>query len=271
MSTIDQIGGESQSQNPSFFQSPAGGLILIRTIQQNSDCLETKRPLLKAINPNSKQIIFFRPFCKRWDCPVCGPKNAYKARLRALRGYQAFFDQGHKMSFLTLTPHEKLSSAASIPVMASAWNKLNVRIKRASQHHNYFLIPELHQSGKLHFHALVDADVKKKWWKDNARSCGMGYQNDLQEVNEAGGVGGYLTKYLVKMLDGASFPKGFRRIRTSQSWPALAGLPKPEGWDFVAMKPRSSREDEASSFQRSGYTVVFADEKSSWAWIDLWR
>lgn len=270
MSTIEPIDVESQSQNPSFFQSPEGGLILIRTTEQDLDCLDTKRPLLKAANSGSKQVVFFRPFCKRWDCPVCGPKNAYKARLRALVGYQTFLDLGHKMSFLTLTPHEKLTSAASIPVMASAWVKLNRRIKRASQHHNYFLIPELHQSGKLHFHALTDAALKKKWWKDNGRACGMGYQNDLQEVKEAGGVGGYLTKYLAKTLQNSNFPKGFRRIRASKDWPALPELEKPAGWEFVALRPNDSREEQASFFQRAGYTVVFADENSSWAWIDLW-
>ena len=270
MSTILQKDDESQPSEPSFFQSPEGGLILIRTIRQDLSCLSTSRPVLKAINSTSKQVVFFRPFCKRWDCPVCGEKNAYKARLRALRGYQTFLDLGHKMSFLTLTPHEKLSSAASIPVMASAWDKLNRRIKRASQHHNYFLIPELHKSGKLHFHALTDAELKKKWWKDNGRACGMGYQNDLQEVHEVGGVGGYLTKYLAKTLQSTNFPKGFRRIRASHDWPSLPELEKPEGWEFVALKANDSQEEQASFFQRAGFTVVFADEKSSWEWIDLW-
>lgn len=226
--------------------------------------------MLQAINSSRKQIVLFPPFCKKWDCPVCGQKNAYKARLRALNGYEYFVGLGHKMSFLTLTPHEKLTSAASIPVMASAWVKLNRRIKRAAQHNNYFLIPELHKSGKLHFHALVDADLKKKWWKDNGRECGMGYQNDLQEVNEIGGVGGYLTKYLTKMLENANLPKGFRRIRTSQSWPSLPSMDKPDGWEFKIAPGTHPIDHQADYFQRLGYTVVLADEKSSWAWIELW-
>lgn len=269
--TIEPFGVESQPPDSPFFQSPEGGLILIRTIQQNSSCIYARKMMLQAINSSKKQVVLFPPFCKKWDCPICGPKNAHKARLRALAGYEAFVSQGHKMSFLTLTPHEKLSSAASIPVMAKAWNKLNVRIKRASQHHNYFLIPEFHKSGKLHFHALVDADLKKRWWKDNGRACGMGYQNDLQEVNEIGGVGGYLTKYLTKMLESeATVPKGFRRIRTSQSWPSLPEMGKPDGWEFKPAPKDYPLDHVTDYYQRLGYTVVIADEASSWAWIGMW-
>ena len=152
--------------------------------------------------------------------------------------------------------------------MAKAWNKLNVRIKRASQHTDYFLIPELHQSGKLHFHALVDAELPKRWWKNNGRECGMGYQNDLQEVHEVGGVGGYLTKYLTKMLDGANFPKGFRRIRTSQTWPVVPDMPRPLGWEFKALGKNDSREKQATSYQNFGYTVIFADAVAGWHWIE---
>lgn len=231
-------------------------------------CPTSNLPMIKAMNHTLKQVMVFRVFCKRWDCPQCGSRNAYKARLRAIRGYEHFLQQNRRFDFLTLTPHEKLSSAASIPIMAKAWNKLNVRIKRASQHSDYFLIPELHQSGKIHFHALVDAELKKKWWKDNARACGMGYQNDLQEVNEIGGVGGYLTKYLAKMLQNSNFPKGFRRIRASYSWPGLPEMPRPEGWNFVTLPNDISLDQERIIYEALGYTVVIADEISSWAWIE---
>lgn len=268
--TIEPNRDESQPQFPEFFQSPAGGLILIRTSEQDSSCVSPAKIVIKAINPVTKQVVYFHPACHKWDCPVCGEKNAYKARLRALQGYETLSGQGRKFDFLTLTPHEKLTSSASIPVMAKAWVKLNRRVKRAAGHHDYFLIPELHQSGKLHFHALVSAQLKKKWWKDNGRECGMGYQNDLREVNEIGGVGGYLTKYLTKMLQDSNLPKGFRRIRASQDWPALSELPKPEGWNFVTLNKKSVISDEIKFYQNTGHAVVMADAGSAWSWIDLW-
>lgn len=270
MSTIQQSDGLSQPPEPSFFQSPAGGLILIRTSEQNSSCISPAKIVIKAINPVTKQVVYFHPACHQWNCPVCGEKNAYKARLRALTGYETLSATGRKFDFLTLTPHEKLTAAGSIPVMAKAWVKLNRRIKHAAGHHDYFLVPELHQSGKLHFHALVSAQLKKKWWKDNGRACGMGYQNDLQEVNEIGGVGGYLTKYLAKMLQNSNFPKGFRRIRASQSWPALSALNKPEGWNFVTLDKQAILSDEIENYKNTGHTVVMADAGSAWGWIDLW-
>jgi len=268
MSTLQPNILESQSEFSPVFSSPEGGLILIRTTQQDQACNRANRTRIKAFNSNLKQAVIFPPSCKQWDCPVCAPKNAYKVRLRAIEGYENFVSEGRKFDFLTLTPHERLSSAASIPVMASAWNKLNVRIKRASQFADYFLIPELHQSGKLHFHALVDAELKKKWWKDNARTCGMGYQNDLQEVHEIGGVGGYLTKYIAKMLQNSNFPRGFRRVRASYSWPSLPVLPRPEGWNFVTVKNDVPLQHEIEAYKSLGYAVVIADEISSWAWID---
>jgi len=215
-----------------------------------------------------KTVMFLKPSCKRWDCPVCGEKNAYKARLRAIHGYEHFQQQNRRFDFLTLTPHEKLTARGSIPVMAAAWNKLNTRIKRASQHADYFLIPELHASGKLHFHALVDAELTRRWWKNNGRECGMGYQNDLQEVHEIGGVGGYLTKYLAKMLQSSNFPSGFRRIRTSQSWPQVPALERPIGWEFQPMKKNDSREKQATGYQNAGWTVIFADAVAGWNWIE---
>jgi len=269
MSTIQPNTLESQSEFSPVFLSPEGGLILIRTIQQDQVCSRTNRTRIKAFNSNLKQAVIFPPSCKMWDCPVCGPKNAYKARLRASVGYERFVEAGRRFDFLTVTPHERLTASASIPIMSTAWNKLNVRIKRASQEtFDYFLIPELHKSGKCHFHALVNVELKKKWWKDNARACGMGYQNDLQEVNEIGGVGGYLTKYLAKMLQSSNFPKGFRRIRASHSWPALPALPRPEGWNFVTVKNDVPLEHEIKAYQGLGYALVIADEISSWAWIE---
>jgi len=268
MSTLQPNGDESQSQNSPVFQSPEGGLILIRTTQQDRVCPNPDLPFIKGFNSDQKTVMFLKPSCKRWECPVCGEKNAYKARLRAIQGYEHFLEQNRRFDFLTLTPHEKLTARASIPVMASAWNKLNRRIKREAQHSDYFLIPEMHRSGKIHFHALIDAELPRRWWKNNGRECGMGYQNDLQEVHEIGGVGGYLTKYLAKMLQSSNFPSGFRRIRTSQSWPQVPAMERPIGWEFKPLGKNDSRESQATGYQKAGWTVIFADSVAGWNFIE---
>jgi len=271
MSTVHQNADENQASEAPDFLSPEGGLILYRTIQPNSGCISANRPLLKAVNHASKQTVLFRPACKMWNCPHCGAKNAQKAVLTGLKGFKVFSDAGLKIDFVTVTSHEKLDAAASLAVLPLAWNKLNRRIKRAAQvAPEYFAIPEQHADGRWHLHALTTARLPKKWWKDNARACGLGYQSDVKEVTAAGGVAAYIAKYQGKMLQSTNIPKGFRRVRASKGWPDLPPLPQSENWAFFSVPRDVPMSHEVESYQAMGYAVILADENSSWDWLEMW-
>lgn len=269
MSTILHKDGESQPSQSSFFQSPAGGLSIYRTIQQNELCKAPKRPTLRAVNHTTKQVIFFQPACGSWNCPACALTNSKKAILRALKGYSELSAQNIKIDFLTLTSHEKLNAQASYHVLPKAWNKLNIRIKRASQQNDYFIVPEQHKNGRWHVHGMTTANLPKKWWKDNARECGLGYKSDVSEVVAVGSVAGYVAKYTGKMIQNSNFPKGARRLRMSHTWPELPPLSPPPGWQFSTLDRKKVMGDEIGVLTATGYTVVLADEKSSWHWIEL--
>jgi len=77
---------------------------------------------------------------------------------------------------------------------------------------------------------IIAADFTKRWLKDNARSCGFGYQCDVSVFDNDDAIKfavWYTTKYLSKSLEITQWPKHFRRIRTSRNWPVL-----PDDSDF---------------------------------------
>lgn len=271
MSTVSDFDASSQGLPLPVFPSPEGGLILYRVFQQDC-CQALNRPMLRAVNQTLGQAVYFRPLCKSWNCPYCAPRRAWMWQKRAQYGSD-ILTTTNNLDFVTVTSHEKLGAAASLAVLPKAWNKLNRRVKRAAESAEYFAVPEQHKDGRWHLHAIITARLKKKWWKDNARACGLGYQSDVQEVESAGGVGGYVTKYLTKMLQNSNLPNHFRRVRLSHGWPEL---PQKEfgDWEFAKLGELDAVNDEMAYLQKRGFTVVLADGSSSWDWLenmaDMW-
>jgi len=60
--------------------------------------------------------------------------------------------------------------------------------------------------------------------KNNARSCGLGYEADVQNIESDGMAAAYVSKYIGKSLGGKPLPSHFRRVRCSQNWASLADL-----------------------------------------------
>lgn len=264
--TLNLNWSQSPDQLPPGFQSPAGGLIIYRVTQQG--CTTPNRPYLKGVNQTTKQVLFFQPDCKSWSCPHCAEIRKKRWQWRATNGVTLFLVDNREIDFVTVTSHEKLTPAGSVAVLGGAWNKLNRRVKRASENHDYLLVPEFHKSGKVHIHLLTTAVLKKKWWKDNARACGFGYQSDVQEVASLGGVSAYVAKYLTKMLQNSNLPKHFRRVRTSNGWPKLPELPPHPDWQFSLVKPDIPLAFIEKTYVAQGYRVVLADGISAWDWIE---
>jgi len=230
------------------------------------DCPNTHTPWLKGIDIRAGIVVFFRPRCKLWSCPVCGPINATLWAWRADAGAR-LLGKEHPLAFITLTSHEKLAANASLRVLPSAWGKLQDRLRRAASG-QYLIVPELHKNGRVHLHGLFTHGLKKKWFKDNARECGMGYQVDSQEVISLGGVAAYVTKYLTKSIVEPQFAKGFRRVRTTRNWPKLPEKIPRDGLSFVLFEHDETLQDAAREARAHGYEVVIAGSKSGWKLLD---
>lgn len=248
--------------------SPEGGLINIRLIAQKSSCQQARRPLLRGTNHKVKKVLLFRPNCKQWDCPHCADLKAGKWRYVATYGVDQLMASGLPIDFVTITSHEKLSPAAAIKVLAKAWPKLNERIRKTGQIKQYFCITERQRNGKVHLHMIVTARLSKKWWKDNARECGFGYQSDVRQVQKVGGVTKYVTKYLTKAATETAWPARFRRVRTSRGWPDLPDLPPSEDWQFVKLPSATQMDVEVSRALLIGYEVIIADGSSAWGVVN---
>jgi hypothetical protein len=270
LTTIVTENSEFENVLSKFFPVPQRGLdSLLEQVAEN-ECKNPKVPILRGINHERKIAVFFRPRCGLWSCPQCAKINQEIWTWRAsLGGRELAKEYGH-VDFLTLTSHEKLDAAASVDVWPDAWDKLR---KRAGYHGGelqYFAVPERHKSGRLHVHAIIAtrAQLPKKFWKNAARACGMGYQADSQEVENEGGVGGYVGKYLSKTLQYSNWARGFRRVRTSQGWPKLPSLPQEEGWNFETLPKDIALYDALIVASDLGYEVHMTGHKTAWKYVN---
>lgn len=97
------------------------------------------------------------------------------------------------------------------------------------------IVPERHKDGRMHVHALWNAEVSQKWLKDNARKRGLGYQCKIVHVDHSGRAQKYIVKYVGKDLGAIDIPH-FRRVRVSANW---ANVPDPNSgssgmkWEYI--------------------------------------
>lgn len=221
---------------------------------------------MRARNPLNHICIFFQPACKMWSCPACAERNAMRVVLHAVHGSNCLMRSGETLEFLTVTSHEKLNERGSFNVLPVAWNKLNRRVKRATNNPKpaYFAVPEQHADGRWHLHAVVNFGLSKRWFKDSARSCGLGYEVEIEKIEDAGRVSFYISKYMGKQLQASARYKNLRRVRHSNNWAKLPETPLPPGWEFRIIEQKQSLQQEVSDAQQAGYHVILADEFSSW-------
>jgi len=97
------------------------------------------------------------------------------------------------------------------------------------------IVPERHKDGRMHVHAIWNANVTKKWLKDNARKRGLGYQCEVLHITNSRYATRYVTKYVCKDF-GDDLPAHFRRVRVSRNW---VDIPQPATqyddlqWEYV--------------------------------------
>lgn len=255
------------------------GLDLILEQVGATPCSAKHRPMIEIRDDDHRRAAFFRPRCKSWSCKPCAEQNAKFWAFRAAYGVEKLLESKSLylhgnigcsavtesdipkysgllgLEFVTLTSHEKLSPDRSIEVFGKAWDKLRRRISRQGDF-DYLLVPEQHKSGRLHIHMLTTAKLPKRWWKDNARSCGLGHQVAAEPIRDPGKAAGYCLKYVTKSLECQAWPRGFRRVRTSAHWPAPPESPPFQGLFNRLLPPRVQLSDQVALLQSQGYSVA---------------
>lgn len=185
--------------------------------------------------------------CDSWSCPVCQRVNAFRwsERIRyglALRGERDAY-------FWTLTlPGYVKTSGRGFALIPDLWDRLRREIQRYYSPWDYAAFVELHpQRDRIpHFH-VISLSVAPARLKDIAAHCGFGYMaKELPCTGKMAAV--YVAKYCSKQ--GYEMPRGFRRVRISQSWPKL---PAPAYEKRIY--PQRSRETTQSYLRRIASTI----------------
>lgn len=190
-------------------------------------CVTPNRVYLVEVNHDLGLVRFMRPDCHLWACEECAEVNKRRWTAIVAEGIKSYQAEGlTQWRFVTVTSHEALSSFnQTLYVWKRAYPKLYARLKRKQPDIKYVFLPEKHKDGRLHFHALISHPIETRWWKDNARSCGLGYKAESVEPLSIAKACFYVLKYITKSLQaGSSWPKHFHRVRVSRNWPKL-----PEG------------------------------------------
>ena len=199
-------------------------------------------PVIWRDVPSESKRIIFKTRCKQWSCEYCAKINYYQHWLRAVKGIKNHEDKGYKFDFVTLTSHERVvPTLSTYRVWQSAWTKLSTRYRRAYTETYglpcaYFYVPELHKDGRLHIHGMFSGHIPAKWWKDNARECGLGYMAKSIKMDNRSKGTNYVLKYVTKSISEDIGIKRFRRINYSRNIPPLDKLQTDDNWN-IAFSP----------------------------------
>lgn len=208
--------------------------------------------------------------CNHWDCPRCGWEVAAQHYGRIVEGARKLENDGVKLSFLTVTcrglelsaddafkhylewtnrlidamraKHTRKTKSNPEP---SLWAYVQVTEKQKRSHpHSHFLtsfmpndtvlgiVDKWKRERGVMVKTAVEA-LRSDWLQSEVIAAGLGEQYDISEVETAEAASRYVAKYMFKKSQFTSqFPKGWKRVRYSHTWPTL---PAKESNAFIVM------------------------------------
>lgn len=192
--------------------------------------------------------------CHHWDCPKCGEGRAKHEYGRIVEGCRTL-ESDNNLYFITLTckgKHLKLADAMKgyLEWTNRLFSALRADAKKRNLLWSYVQVTEQQGRGHPHSHILttyVPADLtngyKRSYHRDEnglrsfvqksvlrseylskrVISAGLGEQYDISRVDKVEGASRYVAKYLFHPdMFKAKYPKGWKRVRYSQSFPDLS-------------------------------------------------
>jgi hypothetical protein len=204
--------------------------------------------LLYAIDYSKSVVLLARGNCECWACAECAEMMTQQWRVRARLGAHEMIERGRTPSFVTITSHEKLKTFEQCNhVWGKAWSSLYAHLKRKSPEMMYLLIPEKHQDGRMHVHAIWDNPITQKDLKKAARARGLGHQCKVISIGDESTAiqtaMSYVTKYVGKSI-GQDYPLRFKRVRVSANWtklPIAESSTSSLNWDYISTNNQLQR------------------------------
>lgn len=190
--------------------------------------------------------------CNHWDCPRCGVLRAKQEYGRIVEGALQL-SKRHQIYFITLTCMGKEISVQQANTHYLEWTNrfltaCRVKAKREGQDWYYVQVTEKQKRGHPHSHILTTFEcgdlvqgfvekwkqvggrlvienkpaLRSAWLSRQVILSGLGSQYDVSRVKTAAAASRYVAKYLFKnTMFSAHWPKGWKRVRYSQSFPQL--------------------------------------------------
>lgn len=191
--------------------------------------------------------------CNHWDCPRCGQIRAKEEYARIVHGIHELSAKHDTLYFQTITCRGKEMSRATADEGYLDWTNTlldayRARVKKQGGAWVYVQVTERQKRGHPHSHLLttfappelyvtviekwklvkgerrpVREEVLRSYWMDKAcPRSGLGDQYDISKVRDEAAASRYVAKYMFKPSNfTADWPKGWRRVRYSQSFPKL--------------------------------------------------
>jgi len=209
---------------------------------------ENRAPYIFYVDASNRARVV-QGCCNSWTCGRCGHIRACHEYGRIVAGAKKLSEAGESLYFLTLTCRGRDLELETANRDYMLWtNRLltNARkvCKKLGNIWAYAQVTERQKRGHPHSHIMITfcpADVQEhgkgaelpngatakhdtlysQWLVDSCVSAGLGPMTDLSYVNSAVGVAVYAAKYFFKEAVSTQWPKNWRRVRYSQSWPKL--------------------------------------------------
>lgn len=192
--------------------------------------------------------------CHHWDCPRCGIGRAKQEYGRIVEGCRILAKK-QRITFITITckgrelTHEQ-AEAGYLGWTNRFLDACRAKCKRSGSEWVYVQVTERQKRGHPHSHILTTFDpsdtysgsvskwvtfpdgsrrserkaaLRSDWLQDQVIRSGLGKQYDISFVQTVEGASRYVAKYLFKpTIFETVWPKGWKRVRYSQSFPKLA-------------------------------------------------
>lgn len=245
-----------------------------------------------AVERSEKRFKIVQGCCNHWDCPKCGIQVARAHYGRIVVGARAIHEDDD-MWFITVTCRGKELTVEDAKAHYLEWTSKFLdacysRAKRAGMSWSYVQVTELQRRGHPHSHILTTFHpddlfwgttdkwktgingllvchkvpaIRSDWLSSQVIKSGLGSEYDISRVETVEACSRYVAKYMFKKTQfSADFPKHWKRVRYSQSWPkvtrtktnAFVLLAKAD-WEELAMDARVLDADEGDAFETAMY------------------
>lgn len=243
-----------------YSTSPNFGLVLSPVLKSSHE----EKPLPKCEYANvwfayqieGKKYGITQGCCNHWDCKRCGQIRAKTEYARIVFGIHELSSLYPQLWFQTITCRGKEMSKDEADTSYLVWtNRLldsyRARVKSKKGAWVYVQVTERQKRGHPHSHFLTTFEpgdlelgtvakfsrlrgdvvreeksvLRSNWLQRAVSRSGLGEQYDISLVRNEAAASRYVAKYMFKQSNfTTNWPKGWRRVRYSQSFPKLPEL-----------------------------------------------